>query len=463
MNLLRTKWIMVGAVAATTSMAFSPRTKQIDYFSDKEADRIVAFWNDGRYKVVTPPSAAKFGPVQVRLTTEGSVWLHSYFKLKSPNGKVIPSQVPSSKNPEHAEWDTWVEAKVAFDRYSAAQECVARNGGGDPGEECFDPGPMPESLAAILPEPGALAASVEPKGFEIKFPTGKTLKYEDNVAMRPNYAYYRFTDGVMSGGSSVKNMPAADLDRLFKKANIDPAIQRVLRAVSLLEGGFDSVNTYDTGYLSVGVIQFATLKAGAGSLGSVLKSLKANSPSEFQEYFRRYGIDVAPTGHIVALSPTTGEELTGAVAVAEIIKDKRLVAVFQHAGQLSEQFRVAQVRVAVNQYYPAEETVAVKLTDGKSFTVKVSDIFRSEAGMATLMDRKVNTGKIDPLQTVVNQIAVEYGLESLEDLALAESLLVERMKYRKSYLNDLSLTQPRTNPSLTSRGGPTKRGGTRPK
>lgn len=463
MNLLRTKWIMVGAVVATSAMAVSPRTKQTDYFSEKETNRIVSFWNDGRYKVVTPASAIKSGPVQVRLTPEGSVWLHSFFKLKSPNGKVNPSQIPAAKNPEQAAWDAWVDAKVNYDRYQAQLECVERNGGGDAGNEVYDPGPMPTSLAAVLPEPPLFASAVEPKGFEIKFPTGKTLKYEDNVVMRPNYAYYRFSDGVMSGGSSVKNMPPSELDRLFKKANIDPAIQRVLRAVSLLEGGFDSVNTYDTGYVSVGVIQFASLKAGAGSLGSVLKTLKENDPSEFQEYFRRYGIDVAETGHLVAISPTTGEELIGSNANSEIIKDKRLIAVFQHAGQLSEAFRVAQVQVAVNQYYPADETVTVKRTDGRTLTVKVSDVFRSEAGMATLMDRKVNTGKIDPLPTVINQVMNEYGLETIQDIALAESLIVQRMKYRKSYLDDLSLSQPRENPSLTSRGGSTKRGGVRPK
>ena len=105
-----------------------------------------------------------------------------------------------------------------------------------------------------------------------------------------------------------------------------------MRAVSILEGGFDSVNTYDTGYVSVGFIQFASLKEGGGSLGAVLKNFKAADPLAFASDFHRFGVDVDETGHLVVVDPTSGAVATGAEANARIIEDKRLIAVFGRAG-----------------------------------------------------------------------------------------------------------------------------------
>ena len=181
------------------------------------------------------------------------------------------------------------------------------------------------------------------------------------------------------------------IDHLFRLAGVEPKVANVMKAVSALEGGFESVNTYDTGYVSVGFIQFASLKEGAGSLGAMLLRYKTGDATNFDHDFRQYGVDVTSNGQLAVLDPATGQECQGPDANARIIADKRLIAVFGHAGSQSDAFIAAQIAAAKDQFYPGADTVSVML-GGQPQVVKVSDLIASEAGMATLMDRKVNTG-----------------------------------------------------------------------
>jgi hypothetical protein len=224
-----------------------------------------------------------------------------------------------------------------------------------------------------------------------------------------------------------------------------------MKAVSLLEGGFDSVNTYDTGFVSVGFIQFACLTAGAGSLGQVLQSMKAADPIGYEQHFRRFGIDVALSGALAVVDLGTGEERQGPEAAQTIIADKRLVAVFERAGQVSVGFRVAQLRVAHARYFP-NDVLALNV-NGKNVAVPVSDLFRSEAALATLMDRKVHTGNIRPLTETVQSVFDQNGLTSTNDFVDYERTVVQMMRHRKDFLADTSLSQPRLIASNTSRGG----------
>ena len=91
------------------------------------------------------------------------------------------------------------------------------------------------------------------------------------------------------------------------------------------------------------------------------------------------------------VDPATGAELSGPDAVHKIVDDKRLIAIFQRAGRHSHAFKVAQVKIAKSHYWPAEDQFTVVL-DGRTITGRVSDVIHTEAGMATLFDRKVNRG-----------------------------------------------------------------------
>ncbi len=425
-------------------------------FNDKEKSNIQAYWAlADRYRICTPESI-KNSPYQVRLTPEGSLWLWAY-NQKRGLGKVL--QTPTPQNEDQREWETWIENKIAYDRYVAQVGANVTNkalGFADqPAATVPSPGPTPEGLRFLVGDAPLFASSVQPSQHEITFHDGVTLKLTDNPAMRPRYAYYRWAEGVMSGGTQVKKLAQSTLDGLFAKALIGESVQRVMKAVSMLEGGFDSINTYDTGFVSVGFIQFACLSKGAGSLGSVLLKEKQTDPVAFEKDFRQFGLDVSNDGQLVALNLAVGENLTGFDAAKMIIKDKRLIAVFQRAGQVSDPFKVAQLLVAKQQYYPEDDTVPLTFGN-QTVNTRVGDIFKSEAGIATLMDWKVNTGKFGDLVGKANAIAKDNGLKSASELADYEIDLVRQMRFRKDFLSDASLSQPVAKKRLASRKGSRK-------
>ncbi|HVL38310.1 MAG TPA: hypothetical protein VM328_02860 [Fimbriimonadaceae bacterium] len=450
----------------TTTLAVAAMA--VANFSKEERLRAMSYWNEpGRYRVGAPAAAAKDGPWQVRLTPEGSTWLWNYNQARGlAKGPPTADAPPLSE--EQKSWEAWIDRKVARDRWLAGVAAARANSEAlgrvfpEPAPIPEDPGPIPDGLYKLAGNPPPFAGAVAPMQHTIRFDDGVELSYSDNVPMRVRYAYYRFPKGVMSAGAAVRSLPAAELDRLFTKAGVTPPEARVMRSVSLLEGGFDSVNTYDTGFVSVGFIQFACLKDGAGSLGSLLLKMKSQTPQAFQEDFKRFGLDVSPEGALVALDLSTGVETIGADAAQTIIADKRLIAVFQRAGLKSEPFRVAQIAVAKEQYYPADDVVPVAF-GSNIVLVKVRDVVRSEAGMSTLMDRKVNTGKIDLLAAVLSEIVAENRLRDPKELARFEHDIIVAMRFRKDYLADASLSQPpaRVHPARVYSGSTLSRSGGR--
>jgi hypothetical protein len=222
---------------------------------------------------------------------------------------------------------------------------------------------------------------------------------------------------------------------------MSPSEQRIARAVSRLEGGFETINTYDTGYVSVGFIQFVTMETGRESLSEVLAWEKGNHADDYARDFHRLGVDVDEAGQLAVVDPATGAALVGPDAVLKVIEDKRLTAVFQRAGRHSRAFRVAQIRAAKAHYWPANDPVTV-MVNGRPLSGTVSDVIRSEAGIATLFDRKVNRGTIAPFAEVVAGVMAAHGLASLPGAAAYEREIVAQLKYRADFLADRTLSQP---------------------
>lgn len=426
-------------------------------FGDQEIQRIQQFWTQpGRYQANFPLNIQKIGVWQVRLTPEGSTWLRRYSQSRGL-GKTPPNLTPVASGAT-TNWEAWINAKIAFDRANAALEARKKNVEQISVEApklvvAEDPGPAPENLVAQVGEPPLFAEAVAPKLHTITFDDGSKHSWTDNPDMRPRYEYYRFREGVMDGGTPMRQLPDSEFNALLRLAGIEGAVKKVFSAVSLLEGGFDSINTYDTGWVSVGFIQFACLTEGGGSLGRVLLRQKTDDPTSFERDFQRFGVNVTPTGLLSVLNLDTGEERTGNDAARQIITDKRLIAVFQRAGRLSTPNRVAQLKVAKDEYYPVSDSILVPV-DGRALGGKVGQIIRSEAGLATLMDRKVNTGKLDPLLSVLQGIARKYKIERFDQFADVEREIVSAMRWRKNYLEDSSLSQPTQKPDTNSQGQP---------
>ena len=194
-------------------------------------------------------------------------------------------------------------------------------------------------------------------GYKIVLPWEKSVYYYAPNNLKPQTKYPLSKEGIFYAGTPVRAQK--DIAQVFRPAGVvDPLAQNVLIKVSGQECGFDAVNTWDTGYFSVGFIQFTTGDNPTGrSLVSVMQRMKSadrRSAKEFDYYFTRRGIDVRQ-GQLVVKNPATNKMLTGAAAVTAIIDDKRLIAVFQNAGARSKAFQVAQVREAYQAYYMADK------------------------------------------------------------------------------------------------------------
>ena len=340
---------------------------------------------------------------------------------------------------EAAAWKAWTDLRFARDRWEAGQ--TARPDPADP--EPPPPALIPDGLLRASGDPPPLSTALVPRRYVISLGDGPPLSYVAPISISPRYPSYRFAEGVISGGASLRDMPAGDLDALMRASGLTPFEAHVVGAVSRLEGGFDAVNTYDTGYVSVGFIQFITAAGGDGSLASVLAAEKASKPADFARDFHVRGIDVSPGGIYAALDPATGAELTGPEAVRVTIRDPRLAAVFQAAGRSSAAFRIAQIQTARRIYYPADDPITVTLPGGATLKGRVGDVLHSEAGLATAFDRKVNRGHAAPeVAAAVAAVMAAHGLSTLAGVSPYEREVIAALRYRADFLADKSLSQP---------------------
>lgn len=415
-------------------------------FSADERAAIAAYWSvPGRCSSALPPAALKAGPWQVRLTPDASRWFWAYQRAVAGPGKPPPNFDVKATAPE---WEKWVQAKLDRDRWSAQVVADTANASLTPTATSLAsrseppvPGPAPRDLLEKVGNPPPFAAAVVPMQHIVTFDDGDRYAYTDHPAMRPRYAYYRSSQGAMDPGQPLRAMSDAELDPILARAGMNASEARAAKAVSRLEGGFDAVNTYDTGWVSIGFIQCITGERGDGSLMAVLASEKADDPTSYAQDFRRYGIDVSPEGKLVVVDPDTGAELTGNDAVRKVIDDKRLTACFQKAGRRSIAFRAAQVKVAKSHYWPADDRFTLTI-GGVKVEGRVADIVRSEAGMATLFDRKVNRGSIAPFAEVVERVARARGCRSLSEIRKHEREIIAALKFRADFLQEPSLSKP---------------------
>jgi hypothetical protein len=177
----------------------------------------------------------------------------------------------------------------------------------------------------------------------------------------------------------------------------------------------------------------------------MMRRYKSANPKAFQRDFRRYGVDVSPHGYLVVLDPATGVQYAGPQANTKVIEDKRLTAVFNRAGAVSHDFRVAQVKAAIDRFYPGNVSFTAYI-NGETVSGRLSDVFHSEAGLATLMDRYVNTGNLGPVGSVVESVMRKYGYTSLDQASQSERELIEALRYRRDFTQVASLTQPGSDP-----------------
>ncbi len=405
-------------------------------FTVSEAAAVRRWWADpSRYQVNDQMSASEGGPYTVAPTVEGSVWLLAYYKAFFPGQPILPDRPPVPTTPSQRRAAQRIEARFQEDWSLASKDAAALNQGLDPAPT--PPGDRLDGLSPTLGPAPRFAQAFRAKRYTVVFPDA-TVFASDNVKLDRGFPYLRATDGIdVPGFANGAGVWEAALMRVGATGDKG----KVLQAVSGLEGGFDCVNTYDTGRVSVGVVQFASMADGSGSLGSLLRAFKRDDPSGFQVAFRRYGVDVTSSGVLAVLDPATGCEVQGQAAVRRIQADKRLTAVFVRAGRVSAAFRGEQIHMALAMFWPGDRVVDWQ-SGGRRFSARLGEVFRSQAGMATVMDRLVNTGDVSAVLAVVRDRAVASGAKGAADLSNQESRLIRELRYRQDFMLLAGLTKP---------------------
>jgi hypothetical protein len=342
------------------------------------------------------------------------------------------------------EWRRWREEHEAYARWDLRKS----------GEAPKAPGSIPSELAehkherVRLGEPPAKVFR-QVSEYEVKLPDGTQYSFRDDP-VAPDYKNLLHENGVAKLGTKISRH--TDVDELFTAAGIDDATERkVMKKVSEAEGGFEAVNTYDTGHVSAGFIQFISDETGTGSLARLLKDMKSDAPDDFKTSFRSLGIDVDKQGLKVA-HPESGALLRGSEAVKAIVEDKRLLAVFHHAGKTSQPYQIAQLKLAKEMYYLPAQEFSLSTEDQKtpvSLTGKYGDVLKSEAGKVAIMDRAVQLGRANAkrkFQEAAIQIIQEHKITTVEELAKYEALIIPHIqnmnKGRHRVLEDVGLSQP---------------------
>jgi hypothetical protein len=286
-----------------------------------------------------------------------------------------------------------------------------------------------------------------------------TIKLTDRH-VAPTYPYLLHEEGVNHEGTPVKDLPAGVLDQILaearSKATLSDTEVKVLKRVSLQEGGFEAVNAYDTGYVSFGFIQFTTGKDGNYNLYHLLTRIKKEYPARFASLFHDRGIDVGRRS-IAVLDLATGAELQGADAVMKIIRDPRLAAVLYAAG-LDLQVRAAQIIQAKASYYQplyTQRRLTFKVKAGKSqeqvtLSGAYADALRSDAGKIAFVDRAVQKGPGDAdkrMKEAARQACERHGLKgaiTFADLAPHEREIIPSLINRIQVLTrpEPGISQP---------------------
>jgi len=301
------------------------------------------------------------------------------------------------------------------------------------------------TLLSPPPQPSYMVIT----GYKVVLPwNGAVYQYTANP-VPANQPYLLHPDGIRDGGVPLRER--SDVAQLFARAGVDDSCaQNVLLDVSRLEGGFDAVNTWDTGYVSVGCIQFITGATGEGSsLIQVLTRMKDNEArlaayyhshrSEFASYFTDHGID-ARNGALFVRDPMTGVTHTGAEAVELIIHDKRLTAIFQDAGAKSTAFQVAQIREAYGAYYLARETFRIPVAEVSDYTSPTTGTLEQTTPATKTPDTTPATTSINtttppalPVNAPICTTHYVYGAAALQLLVTHSSRGAASARNARSY------------------------------
>ena len=171
---------------------------------------------------------------------------------------------------------------------------------------------------------------------------------------------------------------------LLQQVQMSPSEIKVMLVTSANEGSLDAINTWDSQYLSFGILQWTLGSAGQqGELPALLSKLKKRYPSEFQYYFGQFGIDTSSLDGNTGWLSLNGTRLVNAVD-KNLMRQPIWALRFAIAG-MDALVQSVQVLHAISRldrfYFTPTQTL-------QGFTL--SQLLSSEFAVALLLDHHVN-------------------------------------------------------------------------
>lgn len=163
---------------------------------------------------------------------------------------------------------------------------------------------------------------------------------------------------------------------------VSPSAGRLVAAITLNEGMFEAVNSYDNSFMSFGVMQWtAGAGAAAGELGALLGRLKRSDPAAFHDCFGRYGLDTEAKAGATTGNLKLDGTVLGTAAAKAVFRSPTWAYRFWRAGH-HPAVRRCQLQHAANRIDFFADTVIAGH--------RMRDWLSSELSMAMLLDEHVN-------------------------------------------------------------------------
>jgi hypothetical protein len=158
---------------------------------------------------------------------------------------------------------------------------------------------------------------------------------------------------------------------------------RVLAAISRIEGGFDSIQTFDRAKFCWGLIQFSL----TGGLPALLRDIRHCHPHLYQLYFAANGIELDANGNIQVHS--RGRIWKDAGMRNRLHDDPNLWKPFLIASHDSA-IQDTQVKCAYENYFLRVQSYTIRMRDAE---IPLGRVFAEhDYGRAILFDRAIHAG-----------------------------------------------------------------------
>lgn len=285
---------------------------------------------------------------------------------------------------------------------------------------------------------------------------GYSMKYVNYQASQLSYYADAFNLTKMTPPAATPNATATpipsglngaqkrvyEIYTLMQSKSFSVSESKVLATIASGEGDFFTTQTLDRVRVSWGLIQFQ-----GDSLMKVLKNIKSDNASFFQENFGKYGIllqdstsptatdrnsrTIAGSEHGNISNEATGVDtllvydhtakvwVKGNEGLAVIQSDPRYQALFAVAGSQDEG-KSAQLKVARDMYYKTALATKVKVGD-KTFAL--SEIFKTEKAIFGLVDRMVHEGNVGFAQKVLTNYVAAKNIQPADLPSTSQSEL----------------------------------------